>query len=370
MARTKRFWLLAAMGASVVAGCGGGGGSTSLGGVAAVGSPIVGGTINVRCSGGSALSTTTGNNGVWTVSLSGQTLPCAVQVSGGTIGVGGAANTRSWHSIALNIETVNVTPLTDLVVARLAGAVPDAWFGNPSYPALTQVNVTNALSALNTALGLTSTLGSINPFTSTFNAAPGDTMDNTLQAISAALTALAQSYANLLSAVASNNLNSFSGFSAQLTSAYANIAAAGGGGGGGGGGGNAGSLGTLTISAASNGARNGNYTLVGAGFVSAPDAGFNGASSSQSFEAEIVWASNANVKRAHVWFFAGNTIKFFGCDATTIPCTGVSYEPLLNQVWFTNVTWHEVIPSLNGQGTDTLVPSGETITVNGKLDAH
>ena len=139
---------------------------------------------------------------------------------------------------------------------------------------------------------------------------------------------------------------------------------------GGGGGGNAGSLGTLTISAASNGARNGNYTLVGAGFVSSPDAGFNGASSSQSFEAEIVWASNANVKRAHVWFFAGNTIKFFGCDATTIPCTGVSYEPLLNQVWFTNVTWHEVIPSLNGQGTDTLVPSGETITVNGKLDAH
>ncbi len=368
----KKAGLCAAMVVALASGCGGGGGGGStLGGTAAVGSPIVGGAISVQCAGGSALTTTTSSVGAWAVSLSGQTLPCAVQVSGGTVGVGGVSNTLTYHSIAVAIDTVNVTPLTDLVVARLAGASPAAWFGNPSYAALTRVNIDTALTALNTALGLTSTLGTMSPFTSSFSAATGDPMDNTLQAIAAALTSLTQTYANLLASVASNNLGAYSGFSAQLNSAYAGIKAAGSGGGGGGvSGGTAGALGTLTVSAASNGARNGNYALTGAGFNNQGETGFNGIATNQPFETEIVWASNATIKRAHLWITDGNTPKFFGCDAHGIPCTGVAYDPLLQQVWFTHVTWHEVVPDLTGASPDVLVPSGETITLNGKLDAR
>lgn len=369
MNRMKSAGLCAAMIVALASGCGGGSGGSTLGGTAAVGSPIVGGAIMVQCAGGSALNTTTSSAGAWSVNLSGQTLPCAVQVSGGTVGIGGVSNTLSYHSIALAIDTVNVTPLTDLVVARLAGVSPVAWFGNPSYAALTQVNINTALTALDTALGLTSTLGAMNPFTSLFSAATGDPMDNTLQAIAAALTALTQTYANLLSSVVSNNLGAYSGFSAQLTSAYAGIGT-GGSGGGGGSGGTAGALGTLTVSAASNGARNGNYALTGAGFNIHGETGFNGIASNLPFETEIVWASNATIKRAHLWITDGTTLKFFGCDAQGIACTGVAYEPLLQQVWFTNVTWHEVVPDLTGASADILVPSGETITVNGRLDAR
>jgi hypothetical protein len=75
-------------------------------------------------------------------------------------------------------------------------------------------------------------------------------------------------------------------------------------------------------------------------------------------------------KRAHVWFYgASSSITYFGCDGGGIACTGVSYEPLLKQVKFTNVAWHEVTPDLTGASPDALVPSGETLTLNGTLSA-
>ena len=107
----------------LLAGCGGSGSSTpaasTLKGVAAVGYPIIGGTINVSCAAASALTATTSSTGGWQVTVSGQTLPCAVQVAGGTIN--GIANSTSYHSIATAFGNVNVTPLTDLMVANLVG---------------------------------------------------------------------------------------------------------------------------------------------------------------------------------------------------------------------------------------------------------
>jgi len=111
--------------------CGGGGGSSSgsstppasiLSGVAAVGTPIVNGNINVVCAAGGALpnaTTTNSTTGTYSVTLSGQTLPCAVQVSGVTIN--GITNTMPYHSIAISTGTVNITPLSDLLVANLTG---------------------------------------------------------------------------------------------------------------------------------------------------------------------------------------------------------------------------------------------------------
>lgn len=100
----------------------------TLSGVAAVGKPILGGNISVICASGSVIiPTTTDQNGYYSISLHDQNLPCAVQVSGGTIN--GVANTTDYHSIATRAGTVNVTPLTDLLIAILTGsATPSTWF--------------------------------------------------------------------------------------------------------------------------------------------------------------------------------------------------------------------------------------------------
>ncbi|NVO06470.1 MAG: hypothetical protein HXX19_11320, partial [Rhodoferax sp.] len=87
---------------TLLAACGGGSSTpaaTTLSGTAAVGVPIVNGAITVSCASGSTLTTTTTSTGTWTVTINGQTLPCATQVTGGT--VGGVANTTPYHSIAV-----------------------------------------------------------------------------------------------------------------------------------------------------------------------------------------------------------------------------------------------------------------------------
>jgi len=232
----NRFYWVATALVAALAACGGGGSTSTpitLGGTAAVGSPIVAGSIQVSCAGGAALTTTTSTTGTWQVATSGQTLPCAVQVSGGT--VGGVANTTPYHSVALAFGTVNVTPLTDLVVAQLTGSAPQTWFASPAFAAVNSGAISTALTALNNALGITATLGNLNPLTSGFTAATGNPMDNTLQALKTALTAQSQTYAALLSAIESHNFAAFSGFSTQLASAYSALATSGSGSGGTGG---------------------------------------------------------------------------------------------------------------------------------------
>ena len=132
--------MLSVLAAGIGTGCGGGDSSsgavslaspasTTLSGTAAVGSPIVGGGLNVVCSAGAPLMTSTSANGSWTVDTTSQTFPCAVQVKGGT--VAGATNLITYHSIALNPGIANVTPLTDLLLANLAGtATPSAWYAS------------------------------------------------------------------------------------------------------------------------------------------------------------------------------------------------------------------------------------------------
>src|ERR1039457_4973395 len=104
MKKIMHFLKLASLVASMLVltscgkGGGGGSGSPTLGGVAAEGAPIANGTINVICAAGSALTpTTTNSSGAWQVTLPGQTLPCAVKVSGGTIN--SLANATDYTSI-------------------------------------------------------------------------------------------------------------------------------------------------------------------------------------------------------------------------------------------------------------------------------
>ena len=157
-----------------------------------MGLPIVGGDINITCAGGSPINQTklTDTNGAWRVTLSGQTLPCAVRVSGGNIGSAtGTANNTNYHSIAMTLGTVNITPLTDLVVANLAGKDPATWFSAPTLPALKTADIDTALNNIKSAWGLSTALGTKNPITTAFTAQSTDPLDKVLEALAAARTA-------------------------------------------------------------------------------------------------------------------------------------------------------------------------------------
>ncbi len=215
----------------MLAACGGGDGTTytpdTLSGVAAVGVPIVGGQVNVACAGGSALSTTTNSGGAWQVTISGQTLPCALEVSGGT--VSGSANSTPYHSIALSFDTVNITPLTDLVVANLVGKAPALWFSGINAAALNGANsaaIKAALNKVNTALGLSATLNGANPLTTRFSPVNGNLIDDILEAIAKARAAAGLDYPALLALAAGNSFSAPTGF--NFSSAYTAVKAAGG----------------------------------------------------------------------------------------------------------------------------------------------
>ena len=214
----------------ILTGCGGGAASSTLvsvlEGVAAVGTPIVSGNISVICAAGSAL-TTTNSSGAYTVTLSGQTLPCAVQVSGGMIS--GVTNTTSYNSIATSIGTVNVTPLTDLVVANLAGtATPSTWFSalTPTQlAAITPTKVTTALAnvaATLPELPLVTTTN--NPITTTFTPSSGNAIDDSLTALAQAVANTSGvTYTSLLSNVSTATIsapNAPAGLGSALTAAY------------------------------------------------------------------------------------------------------------------------------------------------------
>jgi len=115
----------AAMCASLVA-CGGGsspaaGVMTSSGGVAAIGSAIVGGTVSFSCASGATASATTGSDGTYSATLKATDYPCVVQASGGQ--VNGVALASALHSVWSSNGTVDGTSDQSLtgIVTRNCG---------------------------------------------------------------------------------------------------------------------------------------------------------------------------------------------------------------------------------------------------------
>ncbi|MBC7618629.1 MAG: IPT/TIG domain-containing protein [Candidatus Saccharibacteria bacterium] len=237
MTISKRSFVLRATASAALlalSACGGGGDNYNpdngvagnLSGTAAVGSPIVGGTVKTVCAAGTApANTTTSATGAWQVALSGQTFPCAVQVSEGS--VNGSANTASYHSIALNLGTVNISPLTDLLVANLAASsTPSAWFTGLStsvtpLATTTQSKVDAALVQLRNALGTLTPLATTNPVTTAFTAAAGNSMDDMLAALRTALNIASVSYATLLTNASQSTFTAPTGITQALTQAFA-----------------------------------------------------------------------------------------------------------------------------------------------------
>ncbi len=219
-----------------------------LRGVAAVGSPIVSGTVSVVCAAGVAITTTINAGdfpqtspktaGYWEVPTTGLTPPCAVQVSGGSINgvivsggtINAVSNTAKYHSLATSFGTVNITPLTDLIVANVVGRSNlDVWFTGltpdsftPTAVApITQASVDTALNKLRTAFVELTPLSTTNPITTTFTPTAGNASDDMLVALKSAMTSTTVTHVNLLSNASLPGFTAPTGFGAALTTAFA-----------------------------------------------------------------------------------------------------------------------------------------------------
>ena len=226
---------MALLTAAFAVGCGGGDDviaraapvpATVLTGTAALGFPIVGAAVAVVCAIGSPLSSVTSSSGAWSVNTTGQTFPCGVQVRGGT--AGGVANATAYHSLALTPGVANVTPLTDLLVANLAGVTfPTAWFASvvaapATLTAFTPAKADTSLANIRSALGTVAS-NSPHPVTAAFTPVLGNAMDDVLAALAKALVNTGVSYSTLLAASGTSAGVGFSspvGFNAAFAEAH------------------------------------------------------------------------------------------------------------------------------------------------------
>jgi len=175
---------MAVAAAALVAACGGGGGGgetaaaqsdVTLSGVAATGLALATAPVDVKCASGTGSATTNASGG-YTVTVANGALPCIVKVTG----TAADGSTVTLHSLAQgtgSTATANVTPLTEMILARAVGTLPADLFANfGTGTAVTAAAVTQAstdiLAALSTAAGVD--LSAIDPFKTTLVAATSD----------------------------------------------------------------------------------------------------------------------------------------------------------------------------------------------------
>ncbi|MDM0019326.1 hypothetical protein [Variovorax saccharolyticus] len=217
-------WALSALMVAAMAACGGGGGggfapitspspttpastpastTTTVTGVAAVGAPISGGTVELKCASGATASATTDTDGVWTASLKSTDYPCAARVTGtqsivnyaSVLNFASAPSQTVLHSVVAAPGTTNITPLTDLIVGILSGQVPATWFASSTNGALTSLITSTALAdalakfklTLATLPGRLALPDGFDPLTSQFSATKGDAGDDLIESYRAAL---------------------------------------------------------------------------------------------------------------------------------------------------------------------------------------
>lgn len=217
----KKRFLMTALASAVLAGCGGGGGSdgsssstpppptassTTIAGTAATGAAIAGATVQAKCAtgGGSAV---TGADGRFSLKIDGAVRPCVLSVSapGGT----------TLHSVVEGGNgtdvVANITPLTELITAALAGGDTAGFFS--SFDAAAQAKLTSeglggAKESVTLALSGIVDLAGIDPVKDPLVAAnngnAGNALDQKLDALGAALTAAQTTLTEVSAAMAAN----------------------------------------------------------------------------------------------------------------------------------------------------------------------
>ncbi|MEN9631325.1 MAG: hypothetical protein RJA10_4553 [Pseudomonadota bacterium] len=182
--------------AALLASCGGDSAPDfTLSGVAATGAAVSGQTVTIKCQNGPAATTTTGSAGQFNVVMTDHELPCMLQVESPTLG--------KMHSYTASAGRVNITPLTDLIVARAARTAPATAFANLNLGQLTTIgnNLGTATPAiLGEASRLMGATVSGNPLNSAF--VIGDDEDKALDNLGASIANAKTTLATLSTAAA------------------------------------------------------------------------------------------------------------------------------------------------------------------------
>jgi len=147
-----------ALGVFALSACGGGGSSSSTGtgttisGTAAAGAPIIG-SVTIKDSTTPTAQTKTvpiAADGKYTVDVTGLKAPYMVRADGY---VGG--NEYHLYSAGTTADvggTINITPLTDLIVANIAGSIARTYFDGGNFSTLTEAQLTEQSDALKAKL--------------------------------------------------------------------------------------------------------------------------------------------------------------------------------------------------------------------------
>jgi len=220
----KKYLALAAIQTALLSACGGGGDSgtpatggtdtptaaaLTLSGTAATGAAIAGGAIDVKCASGSG-TTTTIADGTYSISITGAALPCVLHVTSGSTELYSLAEAGTASAVHANI-----TPLSQLVAAQVAGGDPAALFANFDASAQTRLtagNIATAITSVTAALSGTIDLTGVDPLKDTLVAASagttGNALDQKLDALKAALAAAGITLADVTTALVASGPDS------------------------------------------------------------------------------------------------------------------------------------------------------------------
>lgn len=181
--RTFHWTLTATAAAALLAACGGSDTlpPITLSGVASHGAPVAAQTLSVKCQYGAPASTNTDSGGKFSITLTAHELPCMLQVESPTMG--------KLHGFATSAGPVNVTSLTELIIARAARAEPATAFAALSTSSANSIaaGLTAATTAVvGEATQLLAWQVTGNPLTKAF--AIGDDDDKALDNLAASLS--------------------------------------------------------------------------------------------------------------------------------------------------------------------------------------
>jgi hypothetical protein len=158
LSNVVKFMLLGVVTTMTLVACGGSSSSTqapaatTVSGVAAAGAPIIG-SVTIKDSTTPTAQTKTvpiAADGKYTVDVTGMKAPYMVRADGK---VGG--NDYHLYSAATTSDlggTINITPLTDLIVANIAGSIAKTYFDNGGFSTLTAAELTTQSDALKAKL--------------------------------------------------------------------------------------------------------------------------------------------------------------------------------------------------------------------------
>ncbi len=137
-AAVRGVWASLAFSAVVMLSACGGGGPNTISGTAAVGVPLSG-TVTVKDANGTTKTSPIGNNGHYSIDVSDLTAPFVFRAEGNVAG-----NTYVIHSAATSADvggTINITPLTDLVLANIAGQVAARYFDQGQFSGVSKTEL-------------------------------------------------------------------------------------------------------------------------------------------------------------------------------------------------------------------------------------